>query len=496
MSSRAGSALTGEPYVVLRETHSAVVLLVGSRAFKFKKPVDLGFLDFSTLARREDACHREVELNRRLAPDVYDGVGQVRDEDGRTIEHLVLMRRMPDSRRLSRLVATGVPVDDELRQVARLVADFHTRCRTGPDVDAAGMRSSVARRWQNNFDESRAFRGQVLAPQAYDEVERLSARFLAGRDALFADRIARGAVVDGHGDLLADDIFCLPDGPRILDCLDFDDTLRFMDRIDDVACLVMDLERLGSPAVGRRFRELYVEMSGDRAPASLIEHYVGYRAFMRAKVTSMRAGQSAGARAEAQLLLDIAVRHLVQGAVSLIMVGGTPGTGKTTAAAALADELGAVVLSSDRVRKELAGLPAEAPQPAAFGEGIYTEEWSDRTHRELMRRAASLLSLGESVIIDATWADAGRRRAARELADASASQVVELRCDAPDKLADTRVGAREAGVSDADREIARELRTRFDPWPEARRVRTMGPIEETVRIMRDRVRPRPAEAAG
>ena len=139
-------------------------------------------------------------------------------------------------------------------------------------------------------------------------------------------------------------------------------------------------------------------------------------------------------------------------------------------------------------------MAAETPQPASFGGGIYTEESTEQTHRELMGRAASLLSMGESVIVDATWSDAGHRRAARALADESASQVVELRCEAPDGLADARVVGRGAGVSDADREIAREVRARFDPWPEAKRVRTMGPLEDTVRVMRGQVRPWPAEA--
>jgi aminoglycoside phosphotransferase family enzyme/predicted kinase len=430
---------------------------------------------------------REVELNRRLAPDVYEGVGEIRGADGRTVEHLVLMRRMPENRRLASLVRGGAPLDhrleDRLRAVARLVADFHTRCETGPIVSTQGTRDAVLRRWRNNIEESRVFRGRLLPGAAFDEVESMAERFLAGRTALFADRVARGAIVDGHGDLLADDIFCLPDGPRILDCLDFDDALRHLDRVDDVACLAMDLERLGSADAGALVLEHYLELSGDPAPVSLVDHYVAYRAFMRAKVTCLRADGQSNGSAEARRLLGIAHRHLRTSVVSLVLVGGGPGTGKTTTASALADALGAVHLSSDRVRKELAGLPPETPSTAAFGEGIYSESWTERTYEELLSRAAGLLAMGETVILDATWADARHRLTAGTVAQFSSSELVSFCCEAPADLTDARIAGRPPDASDADLEIAHRARDRFDPWPEATVVWTADPLKDNVGAM-------------
>ncbi|GAB7006648.1 AAA family ATPase [Nocardioides sp. AN3] len=477
-----------EQYVELRETHSAVVLLVGDRAWKLKKPVDLGFLDFSTPERREASCRREVELNRRLAPDVYQGVGEVRDAQGRTLEHLVLMRRMPSERRLARLVVAGLLGDADLWAVARSVADFHTRCDAGPAVAAEGTRDAVAHRWRDNLRQSRRFRGTLLGASAFDEVERLSGRFLDGREALFADRIARGAVVDGHGDLLADDIFCLPDGPRILDCLDFDDALRHLDRLDDVACLAMDLERLGAPDAARAFCAHYLELSGDPGPVSLLNHYIAYRAFMRAKVTCLRADDDR-TRSDAATLTCLALHHLRESAVALVLVGGAPGTGKSTAAAALADDLGAVHLSSDRLRKELAGITPTARGGAAFQEGIYTPSWTERTYRELLDRAARLLAMGETVILDATWSQQGRRDEAAAVASCTSSDLVQLQCTVSDDVAESRLATRPAGVSDADVEVARAMRARFEAWPEATRVQTAQALSDTVRAMRHRVRP-------
>ena len=166
----------------------------------------------------------------------------------------------------------------------------------------------------------------------------------------------------GHGDLIADDIFGLDDGPRILDCLEFDDRLRWLDGLDDAAFLATDLERLGAPELAEQFLAAYAEYSGDPAPVSLRHHYVAYRAFVRVKVACLRAGQGDPAGGfEARHLAEVGLRHLRAGAVSLVLVGGLPGTGKSALAGAAADQRGVTLLSSDRVRKELAACP---PIPA------------------------------------------------------------------------------------------------------------------------------------
>ena len=199
------------------------------------------------------------------------------------------MRRMPAGRRLSALVTARAPVDGALRQVARALAAWHAAAPRGPQIAAQGSRDALRARWQANIGQARASCGQLLEEAGLEEIERLAGRFTAGRAPLFAERIRAGRVVDGHGDLLADDIFCLDDGVRILDCLEFDDRLRWLDGLDDASFLAMDLERLGAPDLARRFTSWYAEYSGDPAPASLRHHYVAYRAFVRAKVACLRA---------------------------------------------------------------------------------------------------------------------------------------------------------------------------------------------------------------
>jgi len=260
----------------------------------------------------------------------------------------------------------------------------------------------------------------------------------------------------------------------VLDCLDFDDRLRWVDGVDDAAFLAMDLERLGAAGLARQFADWYCEFSGDPAPGSLRHHYLAYRAFVRAKVACVRAGQGVPASAgEARLLATLTIRHLRAGSVELV-VGGLPGTGKSSLASAIAGQLGWTVLSSDRIRKELAGLAADEPAAAGYRAGIYTAEWTERTYAELLRRAELLLGSGESVIADASFSSAAHRAGAAAVAAQANAGFTQLLCTAPHDLARQRISERAPGPSDADGEIAGLLAATFAPWPEATTIDTTG----------------------
>ncbi len=466
------------PFAGASETHSAVVYFAGDRAYKLKKPVRLDFLDFSTVEARAAACARETELNRRFAPDVYLGVAEIRNPAGKVCDHLVVMRRMPGSGRLSALIRAGEPTAAAVRQVARMLAAQHASAERSQEISREGGRDALARRWRDNIDQLSTISGDLIEAAEIGEAARMADRFLAGRGPLFDARIRRGRVVDGHGDLLADDIFCLDDGPRILDCLDFDDHLRWVDGLDDAAFLAMDLEQLGAPQIAEQFIRWYGEFSGDECPSSLCHHYVAYRAIVRAKVSCVRAGQGDPAAAGgARKLTSAAVRHLRAGAVTLVLVGGLPGTGKSSLADKIADRLGCVVLSSDRIRKELAGLDPDQPAAAEFGAGIYAQAWTDRTYAELLTRAAELLSMGESVLIDATWSSTAHRQKAAAIAAQGEADLVQLECTIPREVAASRIAARTGGVSDATGAIAARLAAQWMPWPEATVLDTSPPAQ-------------------
>ncbi len=470
---RCGSFPPRPPYAAVAETHSAVVYFAGDRAYKLKKPVNLGFLNFSTVPARAAACARETELNRRFAPDVYLGIAEVRGPDGELCDHLVVMRRMPAARQLSALVRAGEAQDEPVRMVARTLAGQHASAARSVRIDHQGSLEALRGRWDDNIEQTMQAAARLMDESVISEVARLADRFLAGRGPLFAARVSGGYIVDGHGDLLADDIYCLDDGPRILDCLDFDDRLRWLDGLDDASFLAMDLERLGAPDLARRFIEWYAEYSGDPAPAALRHHYVAYRAFVRAKVSAIRHGQGdRAAGGEARLLTDLTLRHLRAGAVTLALIGGLPGTGKSTLAGAVADRLGWTVLSSDLIRKELAGLSPQRSAASEYGTGIYSSAWTERCYDELLRRARMLLGNGESVIADASWVSDGHRASAAAVAGDVSAQLVQLCCTAPQELVRERIRTRKPGASDADSTIARRMADKMAPWPTATMIDT------------------------
>jgi aminoglycoside phosphotransferase family enzyme/predicted kinase len=476
-----------EPYAKVHETHTGLVVLVDDLAYKGKKPIKTDFLDFRTPERRERACQRELELNRRLAPASYLGVAHLSMPWNDAAEPVLVMRRQPDSSRLATMVRSGQPVIDALLAIAEVLARFHQSAVRGQPVDAQGELHAVQARWQANIAEMRDFAGTVVDPHRLETIENLVSGFLAGRAALLAQRIADRRIVDGHGDLLTDDIFCLPDGPEILDCLEFDDDLRYVDAIDDAAFLAMDLEFLGRKDLAGLFLDHYVRLADDPAPRSLKDFYIAYRAGVRAKVDCVRCSQGhPDAAADAARHLDIALEHLRAGAVRLALVGGGPGTGKTTLAQGLAERVGAVVISSDEVRRELQGSGAIDGTAGLLNSGLYSDENVAAVYDEVLRRACDHLANGRSVILDATWRDPHRRHQARQLAAQTHSATVELKCTTPVRTAVQRVGDRPAGsVSDATPEIASALADDTREWVEARGIQTSRPLTESVDVAED-----------
>lgn len=478
----------GQTSAMALETHISVLVFIADRVYKLKKPVKFGFVDFTDREVRERACHREVELNRRISPDVYLGVADVSGPDGVMADHLVVMKRMPPNRRLATLVEQRDPgVPDELRRLARLIVSFHETADTGADIDSAATSDAVMRVWEQGFSEVEPFVGTILDPPTEHRVESLVREYLAGRAPLFARRIADGWIRDGHGDLQAADMFCLADGPRVLDCLEFDDRLRHGDVASDIAFLAMDLERLGDRAAADSFVEACMEFSGDAPPVSLRHHYVAQRAHIRAKVAALRAAQSpvgsseyAKAADEASSLLDLALGHLEAARVRLLVVGGAPGTGKSTLARGLGEALGMTVVRSDEIRKQLSGLDPITRVSEGIGEGLYSPEATDATYGSVIETARSLLEMGTSVVLDASFTSDLHRRAARDLAEQTHSEILELRCEvAPDVAAERITGrlARGDDASDATPQIAAALAAVADPWPQAVVIPTRGAPE-------------------
>ncbi len=349
------------------ETHISHVFLAGDYAYKLKKPVDFGFLDFTTLAKRRHACAEEVRLNARLAPDYYLGVASICDGErglavhpdgcsaGETeIEVAVRMRRLPQDGMLDRLAQSGRLEAGDIADMAMQLARFHAHAARGPDVDRYGHVESVRTPVLQNFEQTRPYIGAVVGAAAHAHLRAAAERFLATRAALFEQRVAGGRIVDGHGDLHLRNMCRAGGRVVIFDCIEFNPALRAGDVIGDIAFLTMDLDHRGLAALSNRFLNEYLEQTRDYAGLRLLDFYQAYRACVRAKVLAFESEREPAAAREAAAYFALAETYAAPRRAGLLITCGVSGSGKTTLARAAAGELGAVMVRSDAVRKHLA----------------------------------------------------------------------------------------------------------------------------------------------
>jgi len=476
--------------VELAQTHISYVFIADGFVYKTKKPVDFGFINQVAAETRERFCHAEVALNRRLAPDVYlDVVPVVRLPDGgyavdvprdrgEVVEWAVKMRRLPDDRTLAALLEAGAAPPDVIeRIVGRLIA-FHAETRAVDYDPAFAGGAGVRGWWGREFGEAERFIDGTWDARAAARLRAFADATVETEQPLFDARLAEGRVVEGHGDLHARHVYVL--GPRredlvIVDCIEFSEWFhfRYVDAGYDVAFLAMDLEARGHPELGDELAGRYIAAAADETMGVLQPLHRAFRAFVRGKVESIGATAPEVPAAERRRLADSAAAYFRlaaeygerRAAPSLVVVAGLPGTGKSTVGGALAGRVGAAYLSSDAIRKRLAGIDIHEHRPAGFREGLYAPELTARTYGEMRRRAAAHLAAGRPVVLDATHARVADREAA--LAVARAAEVpallVELRTTDADALA--RIESRQAALatSDATPEIYREARELYEP---------------------------------
>lgn len=465
----------------IAETHISWVFFTPDRAYKLLKPVAMPFLDHTTSEQRIAATAREYELNKRIAPDVYLGTADI-IEDGLLADRILVMRRLPASRRLTNLIADP-RFPQFLRATSRAIATLHAGREPVYDSQTATV-DAVAENWQENFDVIRPHAGSVIDESEFARVERLVQLYLGGRRGLFERRISQGMVRDVHGDLIADDIYCLDDGPRIIDCLAFNDKWRVIDVLADIAFLVMDVHRLAGLEPAERVMAWYHEFSNEQHPASLAHHYVAYRAHVRAKVACLRHEQGdAESRTIAREYHRLALHHLERARVRMILVGGGPGAGKSTLANGLGVHFGFPVLATDEIRKDLTFTPHSEHRFAAPGKGIYDAATTDLAYAEQRREAECLIQAGSGVIVDASWSNEAHRAAARSLARTCGAELIEIECNVDPAIAKERIARRLSDVhntSDATPDLVDYMAKRREPWPEAIKISTESRPSEVV----------------
>ncbi len=440
----------------LVETHISYVVLAGRFAYKIKKAVNLGFLDFSSLEKRRRCCDDEVRLNRRLAPEIYLDVIALTGTssapriggDGEAIEYAVRMRRFPQSGLLDRRLARNAVEPAVIDALADRVAAFHeqaaARCPRGTVYGSPGV---VREAMAMNVLQLRRYLPGGMHAGLLDELERWSETVGAGLASMMDDRRLAGWVRECHGDLHLGNVALVRGHPLIFDCIEFNPDLRWIDVINEIAFMVMDLEERGRPDYAYRFLNRYLEVTGDYAGLALLGYYKVYRALVRAKVAAIRGGQEdrAARRREIKVCgqyLDYARRSILPPKRSLVLLHGLSGSGKSRVAQMLLEARAAVRLRSDVERKRLVGLRPGANSRSTINGGIYGEEMTAATYARLAELSRQVLAAGYPVVVDAASLKAWQRKTFRMLAQELAVPFLIIACRAPEDVLRQRVVAR------------------------------------------------------
>jgi uncharacterized protein len=484
--------------VDLIQTHISYVLLAGDFVYKLKKTVDLGFLDYTSLEQRRIACEDELRLNRRLSPDIYLEVLPVtKNPDGarfggddEPIDWAVQMRRLPSDRGLEELVAAKAVPPGAATRLGEIIGRFHLSAERSARIAQIGGRNAVSGNWIENFEQVRRFRGQTISAEDDDRIQAFVANFLAHERELLKERDDGGYIRDLHGDLRCAQIWVLEspppapeslsrqerelllsmDGIRILDCIEFNERLRFCDVASDIGFLAVDLAYRRRSDLANELLSRYLEVTGDGRLPLLLQFYSCYRAYVRGKVDSLgliereidgrqRRRLATRSRGFFRLAARCAGEPVPP---QLVLMMGISGSGKSYVARRLAITIGAALISSDVTRKRLLGL---APTKSAEASG-YSAEITAETYAELIREAEVELRRGHPVVLDATFLIRRHRAQAIELAQRLKVPFTLVWCDVAPETLEQRLRARATDpflVSDAGVSVAEAQRAQLEP---------------------------------
>jgi aminoglycoside phosphotransferase family enzyme/predicted kinase len=456
--------------VELKQTHTSYVLLAGDFAYKVRKAIRFPFIDCSTAARRSALCQRELELNRRLSSDIYLDVVAIKQSGGciildeskgdrsAAVDFAVKMRRLPENCRLDSLLKHELATIDIITEIGNTIADFHTRMPNSNSWDY-GAAAKIWRMTIGNLSELEPLVNEEPLLLKIAQIEAYSRRYIAAHWELLNSRAREGRVHEGHGDLRADAVYLTAHGIRIIDCLEFDERLRYGDIANEIAFLAMDLDRLGRADLSQALVALFAH---DQDIGLLTNFYKCYRATVRTKVELLRSQQPDCAVQEKQtacgnalFLLDLAVKYS-EGPKVLLIVCGASGTGKSTLAANLSEHLGFDIVSSDIVRKRLAGIESTRAASAPYKHGIYTPDFTNRVYKSMVAEAKIELNNENGVILDATFSKRIHRQLAIEAAQKAGVKLLFIECRAPKDIIIRRLRQRQQDaerISDADVEI-------------------------------------------
>jgi aminoglycoside phosphotransferase family enzyme/predicted kinase len=459
-------------YLRLIETHISWIILTGNYAYKVKKPVNFGFLDFSTLERRRHFCHEELRLNRRYAPQIYLDVIEIHgtadaprlNGKGAVIDYALQMIEFPQKCLFSHHAAAGTLTATMIDAIVDRVNDLHAKGTSASQDSTFGCAHSVRSWSEENLMQIANAIPASLIPASY---ARLQHWYQVNETLL--DQVERrrqdGHVRDCHGDLHLDNMALIDNEVMPFDCIEFNPELRWIDTISEAAFVAMDLQARGYAGFGWRFISRYFEGSADYEAIGLLRYYLIYRALVRAKVEALRAAPVANPTAKtfaaAFTYLDLADQWSTNQHAGMIIMHGLSGSGKSTVAAQLLEALGAIRIRSDVVRKQLHGLALHSNSQSAPNRGIYSNDATELTYDRMREIAATIIAANFCVILDATFLQEAERRKILKLETALPCTRVIVNCEAPEAILRERIIARENDPSEANLQILeRQIQTR------------------------------------
>ncbi len=463
--------------VKLRQTHISYVLLTGEYAYKVKKPIKFGFLDFSTLELRSHFCQEELRLNRRLAPDLYLAVLPItQDPDtsqfhlnasGPVVEYVVQMRQFQHSG--LELFHQGQLTPEIMKRLGRQVARFHQTAATNAEICANGSIAAIAEVDENNFQLSLPFVGWTQTEKQFEQTYDYIKRFVHAHGDWYAQRQAEGKIRECHGDLHLNNL-CLFQGQiQIFDCIEFNTEFRNIDTLYDVAFLVMDLAFHDRLDLANAFLNTYLERTGDYWGVVMLPPYLVMRAYIRGNVNSLALEDAAIAteqkqvlQAQAQAYYRLAWQYTQRPQGRLFLMSGLSGSGKSTVARQLAVQINAIQIRSDAVRKHLAGIPLDQKG----SDDIYTPEMTQKTYGRLLELGVLLAQQGWTVILDAKYDRHSLRGEAIAAAIEHNIPLQILHCTAPMDVICDRIRHRQGDITDATIDLLAQQRQQAEPFSE------------------------------
>ncbi len=475
------------------QTHANIVVLIGDRAYKLKKPVTFPFLDYSTLELRKHFVSEEVRLNRRFSPDYYLGVCEVFEQDGalhfgaapagKVIDHALIMKRIPDEAWLLALINAGEVPEKGIHALVQRLVDALNSEQPTPEVEAAGLPRNLAKNTVANIAECERYVGRCLKREQFARLDDLLRRWFENHPHEFMPRVKQGRIRDGHGDLKPGNIAFIDGKPVITDCIEFGTQFRYLDTLAEMAFLATGLESLGQFTLAQQVFAHYRSAAKDEFTQVLRRYYQAHFACVMAKVTALQLDEPevpAEAKERARRLASqyFALADFHAREPHVIAVAGIMGCGKSTLAAELSRGLGWPHYSSDLERKRLSGVAATERLPASA-------YWPGRTREVYIALESRVAGAGVGLVVDAQFGKRAERAAMADAAQSANGSFTLVLCDAPDDVVRERMKKREqdpSRVSDATSDLLDQARANFESITDAEgleviRIDTREPVE-------------------